>query len=402
MKLIQELFKKIGSSIEPCVSGDNLKIKGGNIFGQSFFMDKTLTILEEKLGDADVVVVNGSYDIPIKIGDTWFMMNADVELDTATDLDTGAVSNGQDYYVYALNNSGSLDFNISLNATYPSGYAANTSEKIGGFHTLCTDVGTIASHDLSGYLANNILPKSIWDLVHRPRAVPQGKVFDEAINKWAMIYLASGTGASTVSVNGGTISDTRNWMDFNDDGHAIKCRLPTDHEFQSIAAGSNEETNISGSADPVTTGGHSDTAGRRMISNIGCEDCCGALYQWLNEQSTRIEGNHTHTQTITHKASATGSALFKDQAESTPNAVLGSAADETITGNATEIAPWGWYNLPGSKGSLYRQGSYGDVKLRAGGHWTSGAGCGSRCRYALNCRWDAAAHFGARFLAEPL
>lgn len=401
MKLIQELFKKIGSSIEPCVSGDNLKIKGGNIFGQSFFMDKTLTILEEKSGDADVVVINGSYDIPIKIGDTWFMMNADVELDTATDLDTGAISNGTNYYVYALNNSGSLDFNISLNATYPSGYAANTSEKIGGFHTLCTNVGAIGGHPLTGYLADNILPKSIWDLVHRPRSAPQGMVYDDAIGKWVDIYLASGTGASTVSINGGAISDTRNWMDFVDDGHAVLKRLLTDEEFQSIAAGSNEETNITGSADPVTTGGHSDSAGRRMISNIGCEDCTGVMYQWLNEQSTRIEGSHTHAQTITHKAAATGSALFKDQAETKPNAVLGSAADETIISNATDIAAWNWYNLPGSKGSIYKQGTYGDVKLLAGGYWGSGAYCGSQCRSAPDSRWNTSTNLGARFLAEP-
>jgi hypothetical protein len=395
-------FKRTGTIISPRTAGDDIEIKNGNIFGQSFFMDKTLTILEEKPGDADVVVVNGSYDIPIKIGDTWFMMNADVELDTSTDLDTGSISNGTDYYVYALNNGGSLDFNISLNATYPSGYAANTSEKIGGFHTLCTNVGTIASHDLSDYLANNILPKSIWDLVHRPRSAPQGMLYNKAINKWVDIYLASGTGASTVSVNGGTISDTRNWMDFVDDGHAVLKQLLNDEEFQSIATGSNEETNIVGNADPVTTGGHSDTAGRRMISNIGCEDCCGALNQWLNEQSTRIESSHTHTQTITHKASATGSALFKDQAESTPNAVLGSAADETITGNATDIASWAWYNLPGSKGSLYRQGTYGDIKLPAGSNWADGTACGSRSRAAHNSRWTADAHISARFLAEPL
>ena len=29
-----------------------------------------------------------------------------------------------------------------------------------------------------------------------------------------------------------------------------------------------------------TTGGFKDTAGRRMISHIGAEDCCGNLYQW--------------------------------------------------------------------------------------------------------------------------
>jgi len=376
--------------------------QGGSIFGQSqLALDKTLHILEEKSGDADVVVVNGSYDIPIKIGDTWFMATSDVELDTASDLDTGAIAAGTDYYIYALNNGGSLDFKISANATYPSGYAANTSEKIAGFHTLCTNVGTIASHPLTGYLANNILPKSIWDLTHRPISAPAGMVYDESINWWVDIYLASGTGASTASVNGATITDTKDWMDFVDDGHAVKKQLLTDSQFQSIAAGSNEETNISTSADPVHTGGHSDTANRRMISNIGCEDCAGVLYQWLLDQSMRVEGSHTHTQTITHKASPTGSAISKDQAETKPNATLGSGADETITGNATDIASWAWYNLPGSKGSLYKQGAYGDVKLRAGGNWNGATNCGSRCRYANSSRWDTSSSLGGRFGSAP-
>lgn len=57
-------------------------------------------------------------------------------------------------------------------------------------------------------------------------------------------------------------------------------RLVWRHEFQMGAKGSNEQTNIQGSSDPNTTGGHVDTAGRRMISNIGLEDCCGVLWQF--------------------------------------------------------------------------------------------------------------------------
>jgi len=78
-------------------------------------------------------------------------------------------------------------------------------------------------------------------------------------------------------------------MDFVDDFGAVKKTLLGDDEFQLIAAGSNEETNITGSADPVTTGGHSDTVGRRMISNIGCEDCAGAMRQWLRDTSANYD-----------------------------------------------------------------------------------------------------------------
>jgi hypothetical protein len=231
--------------------------------------------------------------------------------------------------------------------------------------------------------ANSILPASVWDLKHRAKCQNNaGMLYVSGLGIWVDIYLASGTGASTVSVNGGTISDTRNWMDFVDDGHAVGKRLLIDEEFQSIAAGSNEETNVSGSVDPVTTGGHSDTASRRMISNIGCEDCCGVLYQWLRDGNYRFDGaiNHTHQVTV-------------------------SGDPQTVTtGNPSgDVAPaWAWFDLPGAKGSFYRQGTYGVVRLIAGGCWSAGTDCGSRSRNAGNSRWSTNTAFGARFASEPL
>jgi len=319
---------------------------------------------------------------------------------------------------------------------------------------------------------------------------------------WVMIYLASGTGSSTLSVNGATISDTRDWMSFADDFAAIGCRPMEDDEFQAIAAGSNEETTIAGSADPVTTGGHLDTASRRMISNIGCEDCCGALYQWLRTQSFqcnpdgsvvaagktvtvyraaspggnpiyakflangepylccnmandaadkwitlgtdykilvkhdanaavdstqiyfdddgaapgRILANLARAKTcylstnnpayalqITHSATASsvGVALYYDDgADERLEATLPGAANATID-LALLSQAFGYYDLPGAKGSLYTQGTYGDVKLLAGGCWARGANCGSRCRSAYNSRWGALSTFGGRGCAEP-
>lgn len=87
-----------------------------------------------------------------------------------------------------------------------------------------------------------------------------------------------------------------------------------------------------------------------MISNIGCEDCCGALRQWLKDQS-----------------------MFFD--------------DAVVAG---------WYDLPGSKGSLYRRVDSNDVKLLAGGDWTNAARCGSRCRSATDYRWDTHTDVGGR------
>ncbi|MEA3380563.1 MAG: hypothetical protein U9Q87_06790 [Pseudomonadota bacterium] len=322
----------------------------------NFYMNKRDRFIENH-ADHDKVTFKGSNEIPLKIGDKWYFCDTDVNISTATDMDTGTVANGEDYNVYACDDSGTLAFKISLNNTFPSGFTTDTSRKIGGFHTLCTNVGTIAGHPLTDYAANDILPASIWDLKHRPISEPAGMVFDEGSNIWVDIYLASGTGASCASANGATITDTRNWMDFIDDGHAVKKQLLTDDQFQSIAMGSNEETNIAGSADPVTTGGHSDTAGRRMISNIGCEDCAGAMYQWLLTSAARLD-------------------------------------DETAGG---------WYDLTGDKGSFYTYGTnkYGNTQLRAGGTWADGAACGSRCRFAVHYRWFTYSSIAVRLGSAP-
>ena len=275
-----------------------------------------------------------------------------------TTLDTGALSNGKDYCVYLCDDGSDNGLLlISLNSTAPAGYTATNSRKIGGFHTLCASVGTISGHPLSGYTANQVLPLSVWDLTHRPKnASPNGMVYSPAIDRWVDIYMASGTGASTASVYGATITDNRNWMDFCDDGAAVNKRLLTDSGFAAIAEGSNQQTNISGSADPGTTGGHTDTAGRRMISNIGCEDCCGVEWQWLDESSVRW-----------------------DQA----------------------AGAWNWYDPGGGKGKIYCYGQT-DVKLLAGGSWADAAYCGSRARSAAIARWTAYAFIGGRFAAEPL
>jgi hypothetical protein len=312
-------------------------------------------MVEAHGSDHDKIVIKGSYGFLVKIGDDYFVLDEDVTLSTASDLDTGAIAHGKDYYVYACNDGGTLAWKESLASTYPAGFNVNTSRKFAGFHTLCANVGTIAGHALTGYIANDILPASIWDLKHRPVCEPSGMVYDEALHMWVDIYLASGTGTNTASVYGATISDTRDWMDFVDDGHAVKKRLATDEEFQSLAAGSNEETNIAGSADPVTTGGHNDTAARRMTSNIGCEDTCGAMHQWLQDQSYRYDG-----------------------------------------------ADWTWHDLPGAKGSFNKQGTYGDVKLLAGLPWDYAAYCGSQSRLAQRYRWFTSAGISARFLAKPL
>lgn len=341
------------------------------VMAQNFWALKNLRLIEpHAAGDNTRVVVNPNANyIPLDIGAHWFLMDTAVDVDAVDDLDTGAQAAGTDYYVYACTDGTTLSFKVSANATNPTGFDAAHSRKIGGFHTLCVAVGAIAGHTLTNFAVKDILPASVWCLKHRAKTlVNVGLVYDSGIQKWVDIYLQSGTGTSTTSVNGAAIIDTRTWMDHVDDGNAVGKRLLRDGEFQSISAGSNQETNIAGSGDPGTTGGHSDTAGQRMVSNIGCEDCCGAMQQWLADEAYIYSG---------------------------------------------ETGYWG--NLPGGKGSVYTNftadpgagemtnaNAGSSTKLLAGGYWIGAALCGSRCRLANSSRWSAATNVGARFVSEPL
>lgn len=204
-------------------------------------------------------------------------------------VDTPQNLAGKDVYIYACKpqdiSSTEPIFVLSLNSTVPTGYTASSSRKIGGFHCLCADVGTIDGHTLSGYVTGDILPATRWDLLHRPKGEPEGFAYEELTDCWIAIYLPSWDGTKLVSVYNGVIADgasTKKWHGeaFYEQFAKQGMRLVWRHEFQMGAKGSNEQTNIQGSSDPNTTGGHVDTAGRRMISNIGLEDCCGVLWQF--------------------------------------------------------------------------------------------------------------------------
>ena len=548
--------------------------------------------------------------LTVNINNVGYLLTAMANLDLSTSgsWDTTAGTDytqstnraGVDFFIYACTpvSGTSPTFKLSANSTVPSGYDANTSRKIGGFHCICGSVGTISGHLLTGFVYGDILPASIWDLKWKPRCLnPSGMAYDAKSCLWVDIYLASGTDTSTASVNGGTISDTRTWLDFVDDGGAVGKRLLRDHEFQLAATNGNEETNIYGSQDPVTAGkcapklftgaglndltvnrtafdvtvgaqeyeveidgtgtpdtfkwkkrtfggsygastgtvgitgsaqtladgvtitfaatiGHTvgnkwnlyvmdglrDTANRRMISNIGCEGMAGVLWQWLLDQSymydigiptvsaavqvcavtgTTGEGSLVYIKfgndgtpylcsplataavdkvltfgtnykivlkydaaaatgglqvnfnvagtapfrlectnapyakdvfvfsndpafmlPIKYVASPGGANLYFDDSASGHNRLESTQA----TGNidlGTSGPAWAYADLPGVKGSLYRQGTYGDVKLLAGATWSGGTDSGARARYASSYRWYTLSRLGGRFASEP-
>lgn len=436
--------------------------------------------------------------------------------DTATPTDYATAANraGVDFFVYVCRPAAGRVPTILLSAssTAPSGYTISNSRRIGGFHCLpgnCTNLPV--GHPYKDFAVGNILFNSIWDLIDSPRSVLKrgmAKIsltpWDGQPALWVDIYLASGTGTTCTSVFGATIKDTVDWNTFVEYGRLQGKRLLRDHEFQQASIGSNEETNIAGSADPGTVTFPLDTAGRSMISYYGIIGMCGVLWQWLDEQSYRFDpdgsvsaasktiiayhaaspggnpiyakflangepylccnmatdavdkwltlgtdykvlikhdpdaatgssqiyfdedatqpgrflvnmarGKSAYVQSnnpsfalqLTHNANAATAGVaiyFDDGADERLEFVSPTSANGTIDLSLLGGSGWAHYNLPGTVGSLYRQGAYGDAKLLGGGTWSLATIAGSRARSASDCRWAAYSAVGGRFVAEPV
>ena len=274
---------------------------------------------------------------------------------------TAANRAGKDFYIYAcIPDSGTEPkFILSANSTVPTGYTADNSRKIGGFHCLCASVGTISGHSLSGYITGDILPASVWDLLHRCKGENEGMVYDAYDDVWIGIYLLSYDNGRAVSRFNGVILDGEStpkthglW--FTETLAKQKMRLPYLHEFFNALKGCQEQVNISGSKDWNTTGGHVYTNNVRCISNIGLEDPTGFMWQWTNNYGM-----------------AGGSG-------------------------------WGQSSYDFQVDSVNRGGVYGKLWLPLfGGGWANGSHCGSRSVTGEYVAANRDANFGARPASEP-
>lgn len=306
---------------------------------------------------------------------------------------------GKDVYIIAYTTGLEIGIGFQKNilfslSTYPTSdqitsLGIKAYRCIGGFHCLCADVGTILGHPLSGYAKGDIIPNSIWTLNHRPVSDPEGMVWVPEINKWVDIYLPSWNGSKLISKYQGVIADGASSPSFNGSKFAeyaalAKKELISYDEFTVVAKGSNEGTSINGASDPNTAGGHVDTAGRRMISNYGLEDCCGVLWQWSR---TLFEGGAT---------SPTASSVWRN-----------GAGEATYTEGSMRyyLDNYGWY-----KESVYNptfdSQQYGSCvgllrRARLGGLWGVGSYCGSRAVFCRNFSAFGWSSVSARLVSSP-
>lgn len=262
---------------------DGTKQKSASV-GNSTFIDQSALFsgAQTTLNIPNISgMVNGTL---VSVTASGLSINTSSNWDAST-YATPANRAGKDFYIYLKEAGGII---LSANSTFPDGYTATNTRKIGGFHCLAVAVGTISGHTLSGYVAGDILPRSVWDRFNRSSARQEGTILSRS-GVWVDIYLPSVSGSTLVSVNNGTIADGSSSPAF----HCYKfeqwfarqgMKSISQLEFFAASEGANQSTNIAGSADPGTTTGHTDTAGRRMISNEGVEDTCGVLWQWTRDQ----------------------------------------------------------------------------------------------------------------------
>ena len=334
-----------------------------------------------------------------------FVITSDIEL-SAADLDTGSFQVGKDYYVYLCDNGGDGIIKLSANSTYPSGFNASSSRKIGGFHfghirKVSTD-GLWVPVDGAGQkfgagtpnwkdnVTVGIVPNSVWDLKNRPKCSPEGMV--KVGHIWVDIYMASA--AESITFENGTgglhvasgrlqskygqvpVSGTEglNWYGFNELAARSGKRLLTYGEWIKAAYGNpqgldsadtygwtkttNNARARTGCQVNNSTGTYDPTTGIKpaAISAYNIVDAVGNLYEWLDELSNR----HDSTS-------------------------------------------WAWQDVLGSgKGQAYLPNSTGLVAYIAGANWHEGVRAGPRAVTVGDCPWGVRTCIGSRLACDSL
>lgn len=218
----------------------------------------------------------------------WYINPSDLELEAESLLDSGATFQaGKAYSIFLVPNASNTaaELKISLNSTAPTGYTPGDTRRIGGFHTLCVDAGNItwhANHPLSGFVAGDILPQSVWTLYHRPYASPNNCIYIPCgIPFWRTIYDHAGTLSTTSFEYGGTVTRNRTFYGHMQDMMHAGYILPTYEQAAISAYGCEPLKAVMGKAEAsvTTAGGHVNESNHRIVSIYGAEDGAGVTWK---------------------------------------------------------------------------------------------------------------------------
>ena len=312
---------------------------------------------------------------------------------TAANLDVGgAFAVGNDYYVYICDSRLDAEdekYIISLNSTYPSGWNASNSRKIGGFHYgRCRKVddnlqpvnssGAIFGTGWESAVSNGIVPRSVWTLGHRPKCNPEGMVYIGG-GTWVDIYLNSDDGAYGLKSEYGcapmTGTEGMNWYTFVERLTKSGKRMPDYSEFCAYAFGSPQgldDANTNAWSAITNTGRGTTGSVVNAVSAVGCVDAVGRVWEWLNDLITRAE----HAKNATYHASE----------------AWGWDLTSPLKAGATQ------YDV----GNIYQYYYASLAALLAGGDWGSGGHAGARAVLCTDYPWDVSAGVGVRGACDSM
>ncbi|MEH2945427.1 hypothetical protein [Sporofaciens sp. JLR.KK001] len=340
-------------------------------------------------GANEITVIEGCV---IAVGGAGIFKTGNTVLN-ASNLDIGAAfAVGSDYYVYICDSRQDAQdeqYIISLNSTYPSGWNASNSRKIGGFHYgRCRKIndnmqpvnssGAIFGTGWESAVSNGILPRSVWTLGHRPKCSPEGMVYLGG-GTWVDIYLNSDDGAqglkSEYNCAPMTGTEGMNWYTFTERLMKSGKRMPDYSEFCAYAFGSPQGLDgANTNAWTATTNTGRGTTGSvvNAVSAVGCVDAVGRVWEWLNDLITRAE--------------------HATNAEYHPTAAWGWDKKSPLRDNATK------YDV----GNIYQYYAYSLAALVAGGGWYDGVHAGARAGYCYPCPWGVSSALGVRGACDSM
>lgn len=340
-------------------------------------------------GANEITVIEGCV---IAVGGAGIFKTGNTVLN-ASNLDIGAAfAVGSDYYVYICDSRQDAQdeqYIISLNSTYPSGWNASNSRKIGGFHYgRCRKIndnmqpvnssGAIFGTGWESAVSNGILPRSVWTLGHRPKCSPEGMVYLGG-GTWVDIYLNSDDGAqglkSEYNCAPMTGTEGMNWYTFTERLMKSGKRMPDYSEFCAYAFGSPQGLDgANTNAWTATTNTGRGTTGSvvNAVSAVGCVDAVGRVWEWLNDLITRAE--------------------HATNAEYHPTAAWGWDKKSPLRDNATK------YDV----GNIYQYYAYSLAALLAGGGWGSGVRAGARAVYCYHYPWHVNTTVGVRGACDSM
>jgi hypothetical protein len=378
-------------------------------------------------GDAGLAVLA---DVIITVGEGVFQ-TAGTTL-TAANLDVGAgFTLGRDYYVYICDDTTNNEvYIISLNTTFPSGYNAHNSRKIGGFHFgRCRRVnhkmrpinpgGVEYGNGWESNVYMGIVPRSVWTLQHRPKCAPEGMVYAGA-GRWVDIYISSTDGDDGLKSAHGALpltgTEGHNWYSFNDRLLMSGKRLLTYAEWLHAAYGSpqglaeNNDNAHTRSAAPANNARALVGSIERAVSAIGCCDCVGNVWEWLEDTqqmaSGRVLMGTTSPTSLTYAASDGGRAGITQ--------TLGTGHGPTTrSDNSLNSAQGLWaYDRDAplgdttggnrNNGNIHEYYDQSLVALLGGGAWNTGVHAGARCVSLDNFVWHVGTGIGVRGASDSL